>query len=668
MILSDNETKLDLLNNEAIAKTIVSIIKGSKESVSIGVHGDWGAGKSSILAMVEEEIANAKKDKDSKFKGDCIRFNGWQHQGFEDSKIALMSAIVSQLVKLTEKHPIEGAGHKVKEIAKNLWKNINWLGVAKQVGSIGFSLATGTAPLTILTNAFEMLKGHVDSREHVEEAVDIIGGYIQKASVSEDTSSLKEFEEFRKNFKELLDLAGIEKLVVIIDDLDRCLPTVAIETLEAVRMFMFMEETAFVIGADEVMIRYAVKKHFPDMEREKGVNIGDDFADKYLEKLIQIPFRIPALGPVESQLYTTLLLIGSVKEVSEDKAYKTLVNASLDKLKRPWDITTFSIADIQKSLGAKQYKHVVEETLIAMQISPILYKYSRGNPRVIKRFINMLLLRYAVARNRGYGDDLDLKILAKLMLAEKKWPKLYENIAIHLVNGQSPELSSMEEEYNVSHHDVISNGEKKEAEGRESDTSKGKTESKSTKSKAAKSKKPDLALDWIRADEYKEWICSPPFLKNQDLRPYYTACKEKVDLFGGLESDEALREVVDILMKDEAIVLGQKDKIQGLSEENAAKAFDIVAANVTNTGNFDDEPSGFIGLKILTETHSSLRKNLVGLVAALPPNKVGEWIITGWEKYIPTGCEERKQLESFFDKLNEEGSEWVKTALATKRV
>ena len=48
MILSDNETKVDFLNNRAIAKTIVSIIKDSKESISIGVHGDWGAGKSSI--------------------------------------------------------------------------------------------------------------------------------------------------------------------------------------------------------------------------------------------------------------------------------------------------------------------------------------------------------------------------------------------------------------------------------------------------------------------------------------------------------------------------------------------------------------------------------------------------------------------------------------------
>lgn len=54
MILSDNETRIDRLNNMAIAKTIVSILKENTESVSIGVHGDWGAGKSSVLAMVDK--------------------------------------------------------------------------------------------------------------------------------------------------------------------------------------------------------------------------------------------------------------------------------------------------------------------------------------------------------------------------------------------------------------------------------------------------------------------------------------------------------------------------------------------------------------------------------------------------------------------------------------
>jgi putative protein kinase ArgK-like GTPase of G3E family len=51
MILSDNETRVDLLNNEAIAKTIVMLLRERPEHpVTIGVHGDWGAGKSSVLA------------------------------------------------------------------------------------------------------------------------------------------------------------------------------------------------------------------------------------------------------------------------------------------------------------------------------------------------------------------------------------------------------------------------------------------------------------------------------------------------------------------------------------------------------------------------------------------------------------------------------------------
>lgn len=668
MILSDNETKVDLLNNRAIAKTIVSIIKDSKESVSIGVHGDWGAGKSSILVMVEDEVTEAAKKKEEKsFKATCVRFNGWQHQGFEDSKIALMSAIVSQLVELAEKHPVKEGTRKVKDIAKNLWKNINWLSVAKQAGAVGFSLATGTAPITILTKAFDLLKGHADSQEHVEAAIGTIGEYIKNAAVSEDTSTLKEFNEFRKNFKDLLKEAEIEKLVVIIDDLDRCLPTVAIETLEAVRMFMFMEETAFVIGADEIMIRYAVKKHFPDMEREKGVNIGVDFASKYLEKLIQVPFRIPALGPVESQLYTTLLLIGSKMGLAENN-YSELVNLSLEKLKKPWDISPFSISDVQKALGADNYRLVTDETLIALQISSILYQYSRGNPRVIKRFVNMLLLRYAVAENRGYGKDIDLKVLAKLMLAEYKWPNLYEKIAFHLVNGYSPELAYFEEKYNESEEAVAEDVEGDEAE-KQTTTVADKSESKEkTKSKKKKLRAVPKDSDWMSSEEYRDWIVSKPQLKGVDLRPYYAACKEKQDLFGKIESDELLREAVDILMKDEAILAGAVDTVKGLSEENASKAFEIVATNISMAGDFSDEPIGFVGLKVLSETHVSLRKPLVDFVSALPLGSVGEWIITGWEKAIPTGSEERKQLDIFFDRLLEDGSEWVKTALKTKRV
>ena len=74
-------------------------------------------------------------------------------------------------------------------------------------------------------------------------------GYLKAAEGTR--ASPEQIHEFREEFKELLDEAKIDQLVVLIDDLDRCLPETAIDTLEAIRLFLFVPKTAFVIGADE---------------------------------------------------------------------------------------------------------------------------------------------------------------------------------------------------------------------------------------------------------------------------------------------------------------------------------------------------------------------------------------------------------------------------------
>src|SRR5579872_7071127 len=114
MILADNETKVDLLNNEAIAKTIIELLRENPDRpVTIGVHGDWGAGKSSVLEMIE-----------SGFSGNhdvlCLKFNGWRFQGFEDAKIALIEGIVTGLV---EKRP---AMTKAAGALKDVFNRIDW--------------------------------------------------------------------------------------------------------------------------------------------------------------------------------------------------------------------------------------------------------------------------------------------------------------------------------------------------------------------------------------------------------------------------------------------------------------------------------------------------------------------------------------------------------------
>src|SRR5207245_3594585 len=109
-----------------------------------------------------------------------------------------------------------------------------------------------------------------------------------------DSSPPKEIEALRKFFEEALADMKV-KLVVLIDDLDRCLPETTISTLEAIRLFLFLKNTAFVIAADDAMIKHAVRRHF------QGVD--DELVTNYFDKLIQLPIRVPPLGTQEVRAY-----------------------------------------------------------------------------------------------------------------------------------------------------------------------------------------------------------------------------------------------------------------------------------------------------------------------------------------------------------------------------
>ncbi len=625
MILSDNETKVDLLNNEAIAKTIFSLIKDSKEQpISIGIHGDWGAGKSSILEMVENEVEISTVT-DKKYL--CIRFNGWKHQGFEDSKIALMSSIISELESK------EKLGAKAGEILKKLWKNINWMSVAKTAGKTALGIATGTAPLTLLSSAMDVLKSTVTTEEGITGAIDSIGGYLKEAQITQDTSSNKEFSEFQENFNELLEDASVEKLIVLIDDLDRCLPDVAIDTLEAVRLFMFTEKTAFVIAADEGMIRYAVKKHFPDAVDENKFNMGDAFANKYLEKLIQVPFRIPALGEVEACIYIMLLMVGSVLSDGNEN-YRKLRDEGLTRIRKPWNVESLTVDDVKEILG-EDYEKAANEVLIATQIGHLLAQNTDGNPRKIKRFVNMLLLRYEIAKNRGFGDELELAILAKMMLAEYYEPEFYKELPKHLdYDGKWVEVS-----------EIIARIKEEESQ-----------------------RQPlDEKAQWYEFDKVEKWLVTEPEISDKDLRPYYYACKEKMDYFSNVPFHSDLSEMVDLLFRDAMVIAGRIEDIQKLTGPEAEQVFAIVAQKIMEKGQFDPKPKGIDGLIILVQNKPELRKLLAAFIEAIPVNKAGVWVTIGWDKAIPPNCEEKSRLNQYIEKLKKEGTTAIQNVLKSTR-
>lgn len=615
MILTDNETKVDLLNNEAIATTITELLLDNPEQpVTIGVHGDWGAGKSSILEMIQAALESEEDVL-------CLKINGWRYQGFEDAKIALIEAIVTGLVSkrtLTAK-----ACHAFEEVMKH----VDMLKLAKKAGGLLFTAHTGLPSPDMLMGLLSKVQDYVTDpsklMEHkdqllkgVKEAKDVLKSEkeMEKEAKKNPKSVPKEIREFRAAFDKLLQEATIKRLIVLVDDLDRCLPDTAIETLEAIRLFVFTSRTAFVVAADEAMIEYAVRKHFPSLPETTG---HQSYARNYLEKLIQVPFRIPMLGETETRLYVTLLLVGSqLKE--EEKEFNQLLAAAREKLKRPWLGGSIDVATIKTALGEK-FPKVQQELTLSEQIGSLLAKGTHGNPRQIKRFLNTLLLRQRTAKARGFGDDVRLPMLAKLMLAERFEPRFFHELAISSAaspTGICADLAALESRNSTS---------KLPEPAAEEDT-------KSPKESPPAPKPPDstqLSV-WLGTPWICDWSRIQPPLGEVDLRPYLFVAKDRKDYFGGISVLGHLSALVEQLLGPKLSVQGLLPELKKLSLQEAGQLFEAVRSRIVGGDSFDTEPNGCEGLKNLVKAHPPLQGQLLDFLESLPHDRLGPWACKGW--------------------------------------
>ena len=119
-----------------------------------------------------------------------------------------------------------------------------------------------------------------------------------------------------------------------------------------------------------------------------------------------------------------------VEQLAGEKhvGFAGLLTKARKSLNQPWLGGGLTQADVRAVDGARQAE--LDATyVLAQQIGPILGEGTKGNPRQIKRFLNALLIRQAIAKARGFGADINQSVLAKLMLAERFQPDFYEHIA-----------------------------------------------------------------------------------------------------------------------------------------------------------------------------------------------------------------------------------------------
>lgn len=410
----DNETDRDFLNFTGVAETVAEIVvQAQGRPISIGVSGAWGVGKSSMIKLIRRSLTlrREKGERDFIF----VEFNAWLYQGYDDARAALMEVIASSLAEEAQKRK------KGIEKAKEFAERINWFRFAKLAAGATVALSVGMPPVGLLGELWGLGKKFVggdvteETLGEAQKATDEVAGAVSGLiATKKKTSPPKEIHALRESFEETLAAMEVT-LVVLIDDLDRCLPETTISTLEAIRLFLFLKNTAFVIAADDAMIKHAVRRHF------EGVD--DDLVTNYFDKLIQLPIRVPPLGTQEVRAYMMLLFI---ENSALDAAVKETIRAKIcERLGQTWQGRRVDRAFLQ-SLHDKFEDGLIGQFDTADRLAPLMATASGivGNPRLIKRFLNALAIRMAISRAHGVG--VDETVLAKMLLFERLGnPKAY---------------------------------------------------------------------------------------------------------------------------------------------------------------------------------------------------------------------------------------------------
>jgi KAP family P-loop domain len=387
----DNETPVDLLGFDYLVDSLEYVVTNDRlKPVTIGVLGDWGSGKSSLLQMLAERLA-------SRTDYVVVSFSPWRSEGYEDAKASLMAAILRQL-----HDRIEVGDNSARRLFNRLWVKVRALipgpaaavrAVAKPVGS-AIAVAHG-APPEVGAVAAEAVVIGVDAA-------------VASQTALEHPQSFDSVSDFRDEFGALLgEIKGLTGVCVLIDDLDRCLPDTIVDVFEAIRLFLHAPRTAFVIAAHREIVQAAIEGRYP-INQQGDASLGRD----YLEKIVQIEVNVPALAGPEAETYLNLLFA----ELRLDANALRLVLDEAAKRRHAGAIAVCMNHGIAAGVLGTVSAELQSDFTIVSRIAPALSRGLRGNPRQLKRFLNTLMLRVETARRRSVGLLPD--VMAKLMVLE----------------------------------------------------------------------------------------------------------------------------------------------------------------------------------------------------------------------------------------------------------
>jgi RecA/RadA recombinase len=332
-IILDTPSDSPALGFDAYATALGDVIAHSTPRFAIGVFGGWGSGKTTLMRQIQRNLDATKTV--------AVEFSAWRYEKEEHLIVPLLDSVRSALMQWTE---VQGAAQPLRDTAKNV---ASVLGKATDALLRGFSLKFGLP---------HVIEASFDANKALERA-DIIDEKDAEARVPR-SFYLATFESLQAAFKKLG--SGV-RIVVFIDDLDRCLPEGALDVLESMKLFFDIDGFVFVVGLDRSVVEKCIDARYakefvasaPTSTTQMQIR-GED----YIKKIFQVPFN---LAPVSrGQIGEYLASICSDTRLPADQR-----------------------TDIQGRVG----RHLSNVS-------------TRGvNPREIKRFINSYVLQMKVKPN-----------------------------------------------------------------------------------------------------------------------------------------------------------------------------------------------------------------------------------------------------------------------------
>lgn len=333
--------RTDGLKRGAFVRVLAGAVIETSDTLTVGIYGDWGTGKTSVMGLMKDVVDHP----DSGAVG--VWFNAWQYEREEHLIVPLIATINKAIEERMGK--FKGAPKKaIKEVHKAL-----------RSVAYGFSFK-GKAEIPLLAGSEVSLSGK-----------DMIDRYQELAGDAELERSLY-FEAFEKLRKVSSGQKKSPKVVVFVDDLDRCLPKSAVELLENIKLVMNLPNFSFVLGiAPAVIEEYVRTQHYKDLKLPPG------YLRKYLDKFVQVPIEVPPPPP---------------------RVMREHIEQLIDR----------------------EDSFTTEESRQLKKVGNIVSRLSEGNPRNVVRTMNQVLVLYRVREEVRKGQPGEAEVpMAHLAFANE---------------------------------------------------------------------------------------------------------------------------------------------------------------------------------------------------------------------------------------------------------